>query len=210
MPAEASGETAVLLVRHGSVPGLGERLYARTHGLGLTAAGMEEARRLAGRLAREGVQAIYSSPLQRARETAAAIAEATGLEVAEAEAIIEVDFGGWTGQAFAELERDAGWRAFNACRTLRAAPGGESLSQVLARVTGWLSEVMARHPGERVVAVSHADVIRTALAGLLGASLDMILRLEISPASITEVRLGDAPPRVVRVNDTAWCLAPNP
>src|SRR5207302_8120569 len=140
------------------------------------------ARALAERWNQALPAAIYSSPLERAVETAEPLAVRWALQITRREALGEIRFGDWTGRSFAELEQDPRWRLFNARRTAQPVPGGESILEVQARIVSELSCLASRHPGESIVAVSHGDVIRAAVACYLGISLDFLLRFEIAPA----------------------------
>ena len=102
-----------------------------------------------------------------------------------------MDFGEWTGRAFADLATDPRWRAFNTARSITTPPAGESMHDVQNRILRVAEDLRARHPGRTVAVVSHADVIRAALCLFAGIPIDMCPRLEVRPASISTVRLGD-------------------
>ena len=176
-------------------------------GAGLNAIGRAECQRLANRLRERGVAVIYSSPLQRAHDSAAILAEALSAPLQIDPDLREVDFGGWTDRSFDDLNRTVAWRAFHEQRTTSQVPGGELMLSVQARAVGCLANLAAQHPDQRLIAVSHADVIRSVVAACLGFSLDAMVRLSIDPASVTEVSLGELPPRVIRVNDTAHLVS---
>jgi probable phosphoglycerate mutase len=143
---------------------------------------------------------IYSSPLERARETAEPLARARELDVTIDDALTEVDFGSWTGMTFDELARLPEWVRFNARRSIAEVPAGERPVDVQARIVSALDRLRAQHQGQTVAVVSHADVIRAAVLHYAGASLDMVHRIEISPASVTGVALGGRAPRLLFVN----------
>ena len=193
--------TTVLLVRHGSNDYVGRALAGRSLGVHLNAAGRVEAGRLARRLAPLPIAAVYSSPLERAVETAAPLAVARSLDPRLVEAAAEIDFGEWTGRTIAELEADPLWRRFNTERSTTRPPGGELMAEAQARMVGAVEDLRAAHPGETIALVSHADVIRAALAHYAGIPLDAIGRFEIRPASVTTLRLWDAWTLVLGVND---------
>src|SRR5690349_20038051 len=117
--------TTFYLVRHGSCDGLGGIIWGRTAGIYLNADGKAEAQQLADSFKHVQLDAIYSSPLERARETAEAIARVTNLEVNERLAFNEIDFGEWSGQSLAALDRDDRWHRFNTQRNITRIPGGE-------------------------------------------------------------------------------------
>ncbi len=181
------------LVRHASYAALGRVLAGRAEGWPLTAKGVAEADRLAEVMAGRSLAAVLSSPIQRARQTAQPIGARCGLEVVLEPEITEIDFGAWTGLSFAALRADPAWRAWNHQRGLAPVPGGESMMQAQARATAAVARAHARWPNGEVVMVSHADVIKAVLAGLLGTPLDLMHRIAIDPASRSVVRLhGDA------------------
>jgi probable phosphoglycerate mutase len=152
----------------------------------------EEGRRQAGRLAEhfagDGIAAIYSSPLERARETAEPIARRLGLPVQVAEALNEIDFGAWTGRRFDELANDVTWASWNRARTSVRPPRGEDFAAAQTRIVGFLKQVARSHDGTGVVVVSHCDLIRAALCAFLNCqSLDDYRLFDIAPASITRL-----------------------
>lgn len=182
--------TTILLVRHAAHDHLGHVLSGRMPDIPLNAAGRAQARALGARLARVPLAAIYTSPVQRARETATAIAAAAGEAVPEtADALDEIDFGAWTGQTFAALDGDPAWAAWNMRRGSALPPGGEAMRDVQARAMGFAARIAAQHGGGMVALVSHCDVIRAAIAGWLGLHLDRLLGFAVDPASVSRVTL---------------------
>jgi probable phosphoglycerate mutase len=179
--------TAIFLVRHAEHDALPRMLCGRMPGVRLGDRGREQATRLAKRLAPEGIAAVYSSPLERALETAGPIAEAAGLAVRPEPALNELDYGAWAGRTWDELGREPAWAAWNADRAQGRPPAGETLGELKARVAGWLEVVRDRHVGERLACVSHAEPIRAALVWVLGAPFAAFDRLEIGPGSISVV-----------------------
>ena len=200
--------TTFLLVRHGAFDGLGRVVSGRIPGVGLNASGRAQSRRLAERLADRSIAAIYSSPLQRALDTAAIVGQALSLPIQVEPDLREVDFGRWTDHQVDDLLDDATFRAFNQQRVTTRIPDGELMLEVQARALSALLRLAAHHRGHALVAVTHADVIRSIVAGCLGISLDAMLRLSVDPASVSEVGLGEAAPTILRMNDTAHLVAP--
>lgn len=191
----------ILLVRHAAHTDLGRILSGRAGDVPLSASGADQAHRLADRLAREPLDRLQSSPVARAQDTASAIGTGRRLPVEQVAALDEIDFGEWTGRPFTELERDPRWREWNARRSLAAAPGGEAMAAVQQRVLAHLREAAQEAAGMVVAMVSHADVIRAAVAGILGLSLDRILSFDVDPASITRVAAGAWGERLLSLNE---------
>ncbi|UYY58634.1 histidine phosphatase family protein [Sphingomonas sp. S2-65] len=191
----------IFLIRHASHAHLGKILSGRLGGIGLTSSGISEAERLADHLRLHDLAAIQSSPVQRARETAAAIAAGRGLDVDVAEALDEIDFGDWTGSAFEALVGDPEWDRWNDSRATAAPPCGESMAAAQARVVAHLRALAGNHPSESVAVVTHCDIIRAALAHVLGLSLDDFHRFDVDPASVSRIAMGDWGARVLSINE---------
>ena len=195
--------TTVFLVRHASHDRLGRVLCGRMAGVTLSDEGLAQARRVADRLAGEGLAAVYASPLERAVSTARPIALAAGVEPRIDDALNEIDFGDWTGAAFEDLERDDRWAAWNRERGTARTPNGESMAEAQARVVGWAERIGQAHPGQTVAAVSHGDIIKALIAHALNLSLDDLHRFEISPASVSVIAAGDWGMKVHAVNEVS-------
>lgn len=190
-----------LLIRHADTTAIGQVLWGRKPGLPLSAAGMEQAGRLATRLARVPLAAIYASPRERAQQTARPLAVAHRLPIVEADALDEVDFGDWSGLRFEELDQRPDWRAFNADRASAHAPNGERLAGVQSRIVSRLGQLASQHGDDTVALISHADVIRSAILHYLGMPLDAFGRIEVSPASITAMALRDGSATFLSINE---------
>ena len=195
--------TLLLLVRHGQTPTTGTVLPGRAPGLHLSDRGRAQAERVAERLAGLPVDVIYSSPLERTRETAEPTAASTGLGIHDDAGLIECDFGEWTGAALAELAGLPQWQSVQHNPSGFRFPNGESFAQMQARVVGTLEALCAAHTGGVVVCFSHADPIKAALAHALGTHLDHFQRIVISPGSVSVISYveGQAP-AVLMVNAT--------
>lgn len=200
--------TLVLLVRHGRTRTTGATLPGRAPGLRLAPAGQRQAEALARRLGAVGrIAAVYASPLERARETAAPIARARRLAVRVEPGLNELDVGRWTGARLRALARTSEWRIVQRHPSGFRFPGGESFTEMQARVTVALGRLVERHPGETIVAVSHADPIKAAVAHALGAHLDLFQRIVISPGSVSAIAYQPEGPVVLTVNSTDGDLA---
>ena len=194
--------TRFLLIRHAE-HAMGMRTLAgRTPEVPLSSEGYRQADVLAERLGKLKIDALYSSPILRCGETAERIALPHGLEITTAEELIEIDFGDWQGRTVESLEPENDWRRFNAFRSGVQAPGGELYLAVQLRVVRLMLDLRTRHEGETVALVSHADPLRAALLHFLGIPMDLFLRLEISPASVSVLTLDKWGPRVLGVNHT--------
>jgi probable phosphoglycerate mutase len=191
----------MFFVRHGSHDRLGHVLCGRMTGVSISERGLAEARAAAGRLAREEIAALYSSPMERTRQTADALSAATGLPVEIDEELTEVDYGEWSGARFEALAGDPRWAAWNADRGGARAPGGETLAEVQARMRRFVERVRRRHPDQRIAAVSHGDPIRSILAYAIGAPIAGIDRMEVSPASVSVLVAGDWGMKVFSLNE---------
>jgi probable phosphoglycerate mutase len=200
--------TLVLLVRHAVTPTTGIKLPGRASGLHLSDEGRLQADATARRLA--GVPklaAVYASPLERARETALAIARARGLALRIERDLSEMDIGEWTGLSLKQACRKPEWEIVQRHPSGFRFPGGESFTEMQTRMTAAIARLVARHPGETIVAVSHADSIKAAVAHALGTPLDLFQRIMIAPASITAVAYRPAGPAVLTVNSMNGDLA---
>ena len=195
--------TTFLLIRHALCDPVGRSIAGRAPGIHLNDSGRRQAQRLARTLSATPLSGVYSSPLERAVETARPIAERHGLQVQRVESFNEIDFGSWTGRTLAELDPLPEWARFNASRSRCSTPGGENMAEVLGRVLRELDRLGELHPPPQAVAVvSHGDVLRSLMAHALGMPLDLIHRLEISPASISILETGGSAPRVLLLNST--------
>jgi probable phosphoglycerate mutase len=190
-----------LLIRHAAHGHIGTTLSGRSEGLPLTADGRRQAQRLARLLASRPADAVHSSPVQRARETAAAIAGECGREVEAVEALDEIDFGDWTGRRFAELAGDPAWTRWNTMRSQATPPGGESMAAAQRRALRHLRETARRFTDGTVAMVTHCDIIRAIVAAVLGLSLDQILRFDCDPASVSRIAIGDWGEKVLTLNE---------
>jgi probable phosphoglycerate mutase len=192
----------ILLIRHAAHAHLGQVLSGRRPGIALSPQGREQARRLAGFLADAPLAEVHTSPVQRARETAEAVARPAAPSLVQA-ALDEIDFGAWTGRPFAELEGDAAWRRWNADRGAAAPPDGESMAAAQRRAWDHVIDVAARHAGATVAMVSHCDIIRAIVVQILGLPLDAIFRFDIDPASVSRVAVGPWGAKVLSLNEGA-------
>lgn len=193
--------TTFFLVRHAAHGMLDRVMVGRTPGVSINEAGRGQAQRVALRLAREGLEAIQSSPQRRTRETADPLSERVGLPVAIEPALDEIDLGDWTGRSLDQLRSDPCWQAWNATRSTARPPGGESMSEVQGRIVKHFNLVRTNHPEGRVAVISHGDVIKAAILFYLGLPLDAFDRFDISPASLSSVVVGDWGSKILTLNE---------
>ncbi len=198
----SDGPTCLVLVRHAVTEQTGPLLSGRTPGVDLSEEGRRQAKDVAQRLADAPITAIYASPIERTRQTAEAIAEPHGLEVTTLVGVLEADYGEWSGAKLAELAQTDVWKTVQRTPSRARFPGGESIAAMQARTVAALDEVVAEHPGETIVVVSHADPIKSALAHYAGTHLDHFQRLHVSPASVSVIALGPHSAMIVKYNDT--------
>jgi probable phosphomutase (TIGR03848 family) len=198
----------VLLVRHGQTPTTGKLLPGRAPGLHLAEAGIQQAQRAAERIAElSTVDAIYASPLERARETAAPIAAARGLKVQIDKGLLECEFGDWTGAELKKLMKLPEWGTVQRAPSTFTFPHGESFTAMQTRMVTAIDRLRARHPGGVVVCVSHADPIKAAVAHAMGTHIDLFQRIVIGTCSISAIAYGHGAPVVLTVNSTGGSLA---
>lgn len=192
--------TTFFLIRHASCNGLGQTLWGRTSGICLNENGEMQAQRLADRFQNMTLDAIYSSPLERALQTAEVLARKMKLEVKQSAAANEINFGDWTGKSFDELSSQERWRRFNSHRSMTTIPGGESFLEVQNRIVKEIDTLALQHGNARIAIVSHADVIRAAVAYFSATPIDLMQRFEISPCSVSVVAVGQDHSTLLTVN----------
>lgn len=201
--------TQLLLIRHGENEFTRTgKLAGWTPGVHLNAAGQKQAVAIARRLSAAPLAAIYSSPLDRARETAAPLAEAKKLPVKICDGVGEVRYGQWTGKSLKVLARTKLWTVVQQHPAVMRFPEGETLRAVQARAIDALEDLRQQHPKALIAVFSHGDVIKLVVAHYLGLSLDLFQRIAVNTASITAVRFSAGQPVLVKLNDTSHCEAP--
>lgn len=200
--------TLILMVRHGQTPTTGKVLPGRAAGLHLAEAGVQQAHAVAERIAElPRVDAIYSSPLERARETAAPIGKALQQRVKINKGLLECDFGDWTGEQLSTLMKKPEWSTVQRAPSSFRFPNGESFTEMQTRMVTTLDNIRQAHPGGVVVCVSHADPIKAAVAHAMGTHLDLFQRIVIGTCSVSAVAYSGHGPIVLTVNSTGGSLA---
>ena len=181
--------TNFLFIRHGAHDYLGRAIAGRLPGVHLNERGRAQAEYLPQKLSLLPIDAVFSGPLERVSETAEPLARALRLPLQIAEEFTEIGLGHWDDRAFTDLANEQQWNHYNAFRSTTAAPGGELMLEVQARTVRKLIDLRGQH--QFVVIVTHGDIIRTAFAHFLGVHLDLFQRIEIDPASLSLLELGD-------------------
>jgi probable phosphomutase (TIGR03848 family) len=194
--------TNLLLIRHAMTDWADKRLSGWLPGIHLNTSGRSQAESLPGRLDGIRFAAVYCGPLERARETAQPLAEALGLAVQVRQGLIEADCGDWAGRTLEELQKEDLWPVLHVYPGGMRFPGGESITEVQARMVAELDAICGAHPGETVAVVSHADPLKMAVAYYAGLPLDLFHRLSISPASVSAFEFTRFGPRLVCLNCT--------
>lgn len=197
--------TRLLLIRHGTNDLQKSGILARRMlGIHLNQEGRAQGEASAQRLASVEIAAIYTSPLERTRERAKIIAAPHRLPVVVREGLSEIHFGRWTGQPLERLRRRRLWRAVQFAPSPSRFPGGEGPREMQARVVAELEDLRAQHSKQTIAVVSHADVIKVAVAHYAGLHLDLFQRLVVAPALLTVLELGNPVPPLVCLNDTGY------
>ncbi|MCV2489139.1 MSMEG_4193 family putative phosphomutase [Geodermatophilus sp. YIM 151500] len=196
----------VILLRHGrTTANSGGVLAGWSPGVELDDTGRAQVAAVAERLAAVPLVCVVSSPLERCRQSAAAIVAGRDLEVQADERLGEARYGDWTGRPLKELAKDPLWKVVQQHPSAAVFPGpeGEGLAQTQARAVAAVRDWNARLGPDAVwLACSHGDVIKAVLADALGLHLDSFQRIVVDPASISVVTYTETRPFVSRVNDT--------
>jgi probable phosphomutase (TIGR03848 family) len=191
----------LLLIRHGENDFLAtQRLPGRLSGIHLNQEGRKQAAQLAQCLSKLPVRAIYSSPLERAVETAEPLAEALQLKISFRSDLTDIDPGDWTGRSIKSLRRFRLWKGIQETPSRFQFPHGETFVQAQARITKALDAIVMEHPDGLVAIFFHADPIKLAVTHYLGLPLDNFQRLSANPGSVTVLRMDGSTPRLLAAN----------
>lgn len=199
----------ILLVRHAPTPETGTKLTGRLGGVHLGDEGRAIAGRTADNLAGVKIKAVYASPIERTWQTAEAVASRHGLEPIAEDGLLEVDYGDWSGRTLKSLYRLKAWRVVQVTPSRMTFPNGENLADAQRRAVATVERLAALHTNQTIAAVTHADVIKSAVAHFVGTPLDQFQRIGVSPASVTVIDIPrHGPPRVTALNTngdpTTW------
>lgn len=192
-----------LLIRHGHCNHIGNYIAGRSGGLHLSDKGKEQVETLALKLSNITIDAIFSSPLERATQTAGIIAKRKNIDFAVRHELNEIDYGLWTGKSFSELSQDPRWRLFNGDKGKVRIPGGEMMLEVALRMATLIESLRKKTNGS-IILVSHGDPIKSAIAHYAGIPLDFQTRFDVQPASISAVTIEDYGATINYVNNVVY------
>lgn len=192
-----------LLIRHGAADPVDRWLAGRRPGVTLNDSGRAQVAALVRALTWAPLAAVYTSPLERAVETAQPLARDHNLDARVRPALTDIDFGSWTGRALDDLVHDPEWVRFNGDREHACPPGGEALTEVQRRIMDELMTLARAHQGETVAIVTHAEPIRCALASLAGRTLDEAVAIAIEPGHVSAIGITARIRRVLGINEPA-------
>jgi len=192
----------LLLIRHG------ENDYTKTHKLAgrlpkvhLNEHGQKQAQALADALAKVPIKGIYSSPLERAMETAKPIAKSLGLKIQPEKGLLETDVGDWQGKSLKRLYLLKHWKVVQRAPSRAQFPNGETFYECQNRIVGAIDTILSKHKEKDIVAcVFHADPIKLAVAHYLGLPLDQFQRLGCDTGSVSVLAIGTMGASLMKLN----------
>jgi probable phosphomutase (TIGR03848 family) len=199
----------LILARHGETDVIGKRLTGRITGIHLNANGRVQANTIAEKLKGTKIGAIFSSPMERAIETARPLSEASGIPISSNSGLTEINFGAWQGRQYKQLQKLKLWGTIHTTPSTVTFPAGESFVSAQQRIVASLEEI-ASAMGEKDIAIcfSHCDPIRLALAYFLNMALDDFQRLSVEPGSISLVTFINGKPHLGQINFTMYESVP--
>ena len=197
--------TVLLLIRHGENEYVKTgRMAGRLPGVHLNERGQQQAVEMAAALAETPIKAIYSSPIERAMETAAPLAQSLGLQITVRPGLLETDIGAWAGMELKAARKLPEWKTVQRAPSRFRFPGGESFVEIQARLVDEVETIASGHKADELVAcISHADPIKLIVAYYLGMPLDHFQRLGCDTASMTVLMLGDGGCALLKLNQRA-------
>ena len=193
--------TEFVLVRHATCALTASTLLGRCIDAPLDDLGRHQAAAVALHLGTRAAALLQSSPRLRARQTATPLAARLGLPLLSAAALDEIDFGRWAGRSFTELRSDDTWQRWNQERCVARTPLGESMQQIQRRIVMHLTALAARFTDQRIIIVTHAEIIRAALLHYSCLDCNAYSLVEVSPASVSTLELSQRGGRVRSVNE---------
>jgi probable phosphoglycerate mutase len=179
------------LIRHAVTAETGKRLSSADPGIRLSSAGESMVAQLVEHLAAVEMAAVYSSPVERCRQTVTPLATQRGLRTRIVKDLVEADYGTWLGRPLRSVFKLKAWDRLMSSPARFRFPEGETLSEVQWRAVAAVERLAEQHRGQSIAVGSHADVIRVILANYLGMPLDLIHRINVQPASVSIVDLAE-------------------
>jgi probable phosphomutase (TIGR03848 family) len=193
---------AVIFIRHGENEYVKKgRLAGRLPGIHLNDKGIQQAQQLADQLSQVKLSAVYSSPLERAMETAEPIAKAQNLEVVPRPGLLEVDYGEWQDKSLKQLRRRKLWKAVQETPSLVRFPRGESFTEAQSRIANEIKDLCSKHKTkEMIVCVCHSDMIKLAVAYFINLPLDQFQKMAVQPGSLTTLAISSHGNLLINLN----------
>jgi len=194
--------TTLFLIRHATNDFVKDgKLAGWLPDIHINGEGRKQAEQMAARMDKVKLDAVYSSPLERAVETAEYLARSRGLEIQRRERLGEIHVGAWEGQKTEELNKTDEWRMFQVYPSGARPPGGETGRELQMHAVDEVEAICTAHPEGTIAIVSHSDTIKAIVAHYVGIHLDLFQRLVASPASVTVLWIGPWGSRLIRLND---------
>ncbi len=195
--------TLLLLIRHGENDFVKTgKMAGRLPGVHLNERGQKQAQALGEALKDVPIKAIYSSPLERAMETATPIANARKLQILQEPDIMDADIGKWQGKSWKVLSLTKVWKIVQNSPSRFRFPDGESFPEMQTRITSTLERIIKKHnkPQDIIAVVFHADPIKLAVSHFLGLPLDHFQRLSCDTGSLTALHAGEMGAHLIKLN----------
>ena len=207
--------STILLIRHGETPyNVNGKMAGRMPGVPLNEKGRKQAEAVGEALKNAPIKYIYSSPMERAQETASYLAKNLGLEILEAAGVNETDIGSWTGRSVKQCARTKLWDTVINRPGELVFPGGESFASIQARCVAQVEELAARHPEDLVAVFTHADPIKLVVAHFLNMPINSFQRLHSDNCSVCVIHFGKEGrvfvPQVNLITGFTWPDPPPP
>jgi probable phosphomutase (TIGR03848 family) len=193
----------LLLIRHGENDYVKTgKMAGRIAGVHLNERGQKQAQALGDALKEVPIKAVYSSPLERAIETATPIASAHKLQIIQEPDLMEADIGSWQGKSIKVLRLTNLWKIVQSAPSRFRFPDGDSFLESQARYVGALERIIKKHhkPRDIVAVVFHADPIKLAVAYFLGMPLDHFQRLSCDTGALTALYMGETGANLIKLN----------
>jgi probable phosphoglycerate mutase len=192
----------ILLIRHGENDFVKkQKLAGRLSGVHLNERGRTQAQAIAQAMKDVPIKAIYSSPLDRAMETAEPLAKVHGLKVESRKNLIETALGDWEGKSIKQLNRDKRWRILQENPSRAKFPGGETMPEQQTRLVDEIEILCEKHKAKDVIAVvGHADPIKLIIAYFIGLPLDLFQRLGLDTGSISTLWISEKSAKLMQLN----------